>query len=110
MKWSSENYKNRINEGKPINCEVEELDISFYGKKHNCTLDKMFDYMHHNVSGEICSLIDLKNLINLKKLDCSFDKITSLKGIEHLINLEEIDCCYNKIESIDEFKKCLNFL
>jgi Leucine-rich repeat (LRR) protein len=40
-------------------------------------------------------------LINLKKLDCYNNQLTSLEGIENLFNLEDLDCSDNQLTSLE---------
>jgi Leucine-rich repeat (LRR) protein len=50
----------------------------------------------------------MKNLVNLKYLDCSHNFLTSLEGIENLTNLEQLNCGYNQLISLKGIEKLNN--
>jgi Leucine-rich repeat (LRR) protein len=78
--WRINDFNNWNNEGRPINENVIELNISF---------------------SNIETLGKLENLINLIYLNCGNNQLTSLEGIENLINLEELYCSNNFLTSLE---------
>ena len=58
-----------------------------------------------NIVSEGVTYIDtgnliLKQLVNLKKLDLSFNKLSKIDNLETLTNLRELNLSYNRIEFI----------
>ncbi len=47
-------------------------------------------------------------IINLQKLDCSTNEISSLEPINYLINLQKLDCSFNKISSLEPLQSLIN--
>jgi Leucine-rich repeat (LRR) protein len=56
----------------------------------------------------IQSLIPLKNLIALDRLDCSDNQpnLKSLTGLENCINLTHLECNHTCIDSLEPIKNC----
>jgi Leucine-rich repeat (LRR) protein len=84
--WQFDDFNKWHNQGRQINENVIELDIS---------------------SSNIESLGNLENLINLDSLNCCDNQLTSLKGIENLVNLKKLFCCYNKLTSLEGVEKLI---
>ncbi len=64
-------------------------------------LQELFKLQEFNFSDyEIKNLDGLKNLTNLKTLDCSSNNLTSLAGIENLFNLTDLNCSSNNLTSL----------
>jgi Leucine-rich repeat (LRR) protein len=78
--WGIKDFKKWTKKGRPIDESVVVLNIS-------CS--------------NIKKLGDLGNLINLKKLFCDENSLTSLEGIENLINLKYLNCWDNQLTSLE---------
>src|SRR5574343_532464 len=61
-----------------------------------------------NCSMNLKNLDGIEQLVNLEKLDCSHNQLTSLEGIENLNNLELLDCSYNQLGSLREIENLRN--
>ena len=79
MKWDINDYTKYIETGSPINNDVTELILN------TCRLEHI---------GQL-------NLPNLKKINCSNNRLLNLDSLNNLYNLEEIDCSYNRIETLE---------
>ena len=82
MHWKKKEYDNWILSGRPVNKNVTHLGISFT-----------------NIKGPI----QLNNLPNLQKLNCSYNQITNIQELQ-LPNLQELYCYHNKITEIQELQ------
>ena len=47
----------------------------------------------------------LKQLVNLRKLDLSFNKLPKIDNLDTLVNLKELNLSYNLIEHIENLAK-----
>ena len=74
-------------------------------KTHNISIDQLNNLLPQYIIEIDISNLFLKelpsqiyNLINLKKLNCSHNSISSIdQNISNLVNLEEFNCSYNDI-------------
>jgi Leucine-rich repeat (LRR) protein len=85
--WKINDFNKWIDNGRQIDENVIELHIS---------------------CANIEFLGRIENLTNLRKLDCSGNKLTSLEGIEKLINLQELYCDYNQLTSLEGIENLVN--
>ena len=109
MKWNYDNYEEWINQGHPINAEVLELDISFSMMTSLEPVKNLINLKVLNCSyNKINSLEPIKELTNLKVLYCYSNKIRSLEPIKNLINLKVLNCSHNKIKSLEMIKNLIN--
>jgi hypothetical protein len=83
-KWKTNDFNKWCKNGRPINNYVVELYISY---------------------SNILDIGDLKNLVNLKTLECSYNQLKSLKGIENLTNLEYLYINNNLLTSLEGIEK-----
>ena len=64
---------------------------------------KELDISSKNLAG----ILNLSDFINLEKLNCSRNYLTSLE-LNKCEKLVEIDCCYNLLDDLDFLKKLPN--
>lgn len=108
-KWDIKEYNKWIEQGRPINIIVTELQLNQFipGKP------LLFDGIENlpNLTSIYCefnrltSLRGIRNLPNLKLIMCGYNELTSLKGLENLPQLTELNCCSNKLTSLNGLKK-----
>jgi Leucine-rich repeat (LRR) protein len=85
--WSIEEYNQWIQNGCPQNDNVLELNV---------------------YCSKLISLVNLQNLVNLKKLDCTHNKLTTLNGIQNLTNLQELYCHDNHLTTLNDIQHLIN--
>jgi len=87
LAWKNKQYQLWLDSGCEINENVTELIIPMCG---------------------INALPDLKNLPNLKIINCRGNKLKNLNGIEGLVKLKILNCSNNELSSLNEIKKLTN--
>ena len=97
-KWGIKEYNEWIEQERPINVTVTELNIS---QSNITTLDGIGNLTKlailKCINNQITSLNGLVNSTNLIKLDCSKNEITSFDGLENLTKLTELFCYNNQL-------------
>jgi len=97
----TENVQFRLNEQKKIkeNNEEEYLDLAFLNLTViPCVLETSLQFLFIS-DNQLITLGNLSNLINLKALDCSNNKLTSLNNLPK--NLTELICSHNNLNTLD---------
>ena len=101
-KWGIREYNEWIEQERPINVTVTELNIS---QSNITTLDGIGNLTKLAIlkclNNQITSLNGLVNSTNLIKLDCSKNEITSFDGLENLTKLTELFCYNNQLTSLN---------
>jgi Leucine-rich repeat (LRR) protein len=109
IKWKINDFNKWVREGKPINKNIIELDISY---SNIDILENMENLVNLKIlycsDNELTTLEGIKKLINLKYLYCNTNNLTSLEGIENLINLKELYCHNNQLTSLEGIENLVN--
>jgi Leucine-rich repeat (LRR) protein len=107
--WKFKEFDEWIKDGRPINKYVIKLDISYSNIKTLGNLENLINlkklYCDDN---QLSSLEEIENLVNLEKLVCNKNQLTSLKGIENLINLKDLSCVNNQLTSLEGIENLIN--
>jgi Leucine-rich repeat (LRR) protein len=87
--WKKNDFNKWINEGRPINENIIELNI---------------------FQSDIKKLGNLENLVNLQYLDCSNNQLISLEGMVNLVNLRALNCCNNQLTSLEGIETLIGLI
>jgi Leucine-rich repeat (LRR) protein len=109
--WEINDFNRWIDDGRPINENVINLNISNSNIEILKNLENLVNLKYLTCcNNKLTSLEGIENLVNLEKLNCNDNMLSSLKGIENLINLKYLHCYNNQLTSLEGIENFIKLI